>query len=65
MVGLEVMKSHIDWDIMPCSPLKVNLRFGGTRRLHLHGRIGQAKNQHETGSPPITFSSSSASPLAD
>jgi hypothetical protein len=24
------MKSSIFWDITPCGPLKVNLRFGGT-----------------------------------
>jgi hypothetical protein len=34
-VGFEVhtavvMKSAIFWDIMPCSPLKANRRFGGT-----------------------------------
>jgi ribosome maturation factor RimP len=33
-VGFEVltavvMKSNVFWDIMPCSPLKVNRRFGG------------------------------------
>jgi hypothetical protein len=31
-----VMKSSIFWDITSCSPLKVNRRFGGTYRLHLH-----------------------------
>jgi hypothetical protein len=41
-VGFEVltpvvMKSSIFWDIKPCSPLKVNRRFGGTYRLHLQG----------------------------
>jgi hypothetical protein len=36
------------WDITPCSPLKVNQRFGGTCRLHLQGRkIRQSKKQHE------------------
>jgi hypothetical protein len=42
-VGFEVltavvMKSTIFWDITPCSPLKVNRRFGGTHRLHLQSR---------------------------
>jgi hypothetical protein len=42
-VGFEVltavvMKSTVFWDITPCSPLKANRRFGGTYRLHLHGR---------------------------
>jgi hypothetical protein len=27
------IKSYIFWDITPCSPLKVNRRFGGTCRL--------------------------------
>jgi hypothetical protein len=42
-VGFEVftavvMKSIIFWDMMPCSPLSCNQRFGGTYRLHLQGR---------------------------
>jgi hypothetical protein len=28
-----VMKSSIFWDLTPCSLLKANRRFGGTRRL--------------------------------
>jgi hypothetical protein len=28
-----IMKSTIFWDITPCSPLKVNRRFGGVYRL--------------------------------
>jgi hypothetical protein len=28
-----VMESTIFWDITPCTPLKVNRRFGGTYRL--------------------------------
>jgi hypothetical protein len=40
------LKISIFWDITPCSPLKVNRRFGGTCRPHLHGRrICQARNQ--------------------
>jgi hypothetical protein len=43
------MKGSIFWDIMPYSPLKIYQLFGGTCRLHLHGRrICQARNQHET-----------------
>jgi hypothetical protein len=43
-VGFEVltavgMKSTIFWDVTPCSPLRVNRRFGGTCRLRLQGRI--------------------------
>jgi hypothetical protein len=39
------------WDIMPCSPLKVNLHFVRTCRLHLQGpRVNQSRNQRETDS---------------
>jgi hypothetical protein len=42
VVGFEVitavvMNISIFWDITPCSPLRVNQRFGGTFRLHLQG----------------------------
>jgi hypothetical protein len=42
LVGFQIltavfMKSSIFWDITPCTPLKVNRRFGGTYRLHLQG----------------------------
>jgi hypothetical protein len=42
-VGFEVftavvMNSINFWDIMPCSSLSVNRRFGGTYRLHFQGR---------------------------
>jgi hypothetical protein len=33
-----VMKSIIFWDVTPCSLLSCNRRFGGTYRLHIHGR---------------------------
>jgi hypothetical protein len=33
-----VMNSTIFWDITPCSPLRVNRRFGGTYGLHLQSR---------------------------
>jgi hypothetical protein len=32
------MWRYIFCDIMPCNPLKVDWRFGGTCGLHLHGR---------------------------
>lgn len=36
------------WDINPYNPLKVNQRFGGTRRLRLRRRrLCQAKNEYE------------------
>jgi hypothetical protein len=44
-----VMKSTIFWDITPCSPLKIDWRFGGIYRLHLQGRrIIRARNQRES-----------------
>jgi hypothetical protein len=40
-----VLMSSIFWDITPCSPWKVNRRFGGTYRLHLQSRrISVARN---------------------
>jgi hypothetical protein len=33
--------------LTPCSPLKVNRRFGVTYRLHLQGRISRERYQHE------------------
>jgi hypothetical protein len=36
------MKNTIFWDITPCSPLKVNRRFGGT--YHLHLKVEYAEN---------------------
>jgi hypothetical protein len=52
IVGFEVltavvMKSTNFWDISPCSPLKVNRRFGRTYRLHLQGRISRARYQRD------------------
>jgi hypothetical protein len=35
--NINVIKSTIFWDITPCSPLKVNRRFGETSCLHLQG----------------------------
>jgi hypothetical protein len=32
------MRSSIFWDNIPCSPLKVNRRFGGACRLRPYGR---------------------------
>jgi hypothetical protein len=33
-----LVKSNIFWNKTPCSPLKINRRFGGTYRLLLQGR---------------------------
>jgi hypothetical protein len=44
-----VLKISIFGCIMPCSPLKLNRRFGGSYRLHLRDRwISPARNQHES-----------------
>jgi hypothetical protein len=32
-----IIEGIVFWDITPCSPLKVNQRFGETYRLHLQG----------------------------
>jgi hypothetical protein len=41
-----VVKGSVFWDITPYTPLKVNRRFGGIRRLQLHDqRISQTRNQ--------------------
>jgi hypothetical protein len=43
------LKSSIFWDKTPCSPLKVNRRFGGIYRLHLEDRrISQVRNNCES-----------------
>jgi hypothetical protein len=50
-VGTVTMNSSLFWDMTPCSPVKVNRRFGRTYRLHLEGRrVSQARNQHVAGS---------------
>jgi hypothetical protein len=42
--------SSILWDIIPCSPLKLNRRFGETCHLHLQcRRLNLERNQRETG----------------
>jgi hypothetical protein len=41
--------SSVFWNKLVCSPLKVNLHFGGKCRLHLQGwRISRARNQCES-----------------
>jgi hypothetical protein len=52
------MKSSVLWDMTPCSLLEVNQSFRGTCYLHLQGcRVSQARNQHETGSKQLAYSS--------
>jgi hypothetical protein len=36
---------------MPCSPLKINRRFGGTYRLRLRGRISRVNSLKADGKP--------------
>jgi hypothetical protein len=44
-----VVKSYFFWDITPCSPLKVNRRFGGIYRLYLQERrISRGRNERES-----------------
>jgi hypothetical protein len=54
LTGFEVLiaaitKNSIFWGKTPCSPLKVNRRFGGTCLLHLQGRrINRGRKQLES-----------------
>jgi hypothetical protein len=42
---VNVVNSFIFWNIMPCSPVKVNWGFSETYRVHLQGqRVSQARN---------------------
>jgi hypothetical protein len=56
-VILRIMRRVLSYGtITPCSLLKVNRRFVGTCRLHLHDRrISQARNQHEAVSKLAGF----------
>jgi hypothetical protein len=59
-VGFEVltavvMKCTVFWDTTPCSPLKINRRFGGIYHLHLQGRkISRARNRRESRNNDFT-----------
>jgi hypothetical protein len=46
-----VMKSTVVWDITPCSPLKVNLRFRGTYVPLKHWRYIPEDSTHFIGLP--------------
>jgi hypothetical protein len=52
-----VMKCSIFWDITLCSPLKVNLRFGGIYRLNFQGgrKADQETSVKANGKQSITF----------
>jgi hypothetical protein len=44
-------KSSVFWNITPCRPLKVNVSFRGTCRLHIQGwGESKARNQYQAGS---------------
>jgi hypothetical protein len=45
-LGFEVLASVV-LEYNTCSPLKVNLRFGGAYRLHLRGIISRARYRRE------------------
>jgi hypothetical protein len=50
VLPLVVMNISIFRDATPCSPSKINGRFGGRCRVHLQDRrIRQARNQRESG----------------
>jgi hypothetical protein len=52
----EATKSSIFWNTTPCSSLKINRRFGGTCRCHLHSRrISRARYKHESQVPASTL----------
>jgi hypothetical protein len=66
VLTLVVMNNFVFSDITPCSPLKVNPRFGGTCRLYLYGRrISLARNQHETGSNQTYLEAKCSSETSD
>jgi hypothetical protein len=45
-IVVSTLKITAFWDVMPCSLLKINGRFGGTYRLHLQcRRVSQATNE--------------------
>jgi hypothetical protein len=57
-----VVNNTIFWDITPCSPLRVDRRFGGTYRLHVQGReISRARkreNRWEAEKAVVEFKTS-------
>jgi hypothetical protein len=45
------MNSYFFWNITPCSLVKVDLYFGGTNHLHLHGgKVDKIRKDYESGS---------------
>jgi hypothetical protein len=47
-----VMMNSVFWDIVPCNPVNVNLRFGKTFGLILSFKSKTSKNKDEVGSKP-------------
>jgi hypothetical protein len=47
IVGFEIIPLVVvSWDVIPCSLLKVNRRFGGTYRLHIQDRGVNSERDH-------------------
>jgi hypothetical protein len=50
IITIIIIQSLLSRNITPCSPLKVNRRFGGTSSLYLQGKnISQTRKQHGEG----------------
>jgi hypothetical protein len=54
LLSADYLKTTIFWDVTPCSPLKVNRRFGG-KYLHLQGLISRTGYQRESGWQTDTY----------
>jgi hypothetical protein len=54
----------IFWDITPCSPLKINGRFGRIYRLLQGRRISQAGKQHKADSRQSTLPAACFMPVS-
>jgi hypothetical protein len=51
----KTLKSTIFWDTTPCSPLKVNQRFGRIYYFHLQGRMSRTRYPRESSSFGFPF----------
>jgi hypothetical protein len=53
----KLVKNTMLWDITQCSPLIVNVRFGGKYHLHFWGqRISRVRYEHESRCPVLWLS---------
>jgi hypothetical protein len=56
---LFLLRNSILWNIMACSPVKFNGRFGGTYQFHVQGRrVSQARNKQQAEQLAIATESS-------